>query len=57
MAYKIKRKAREKSEAEILNAIERKIRAGKPTTNIEKEILAGAYEMHGVPFNRRVKIL
>jgi len=52
MAYRVKIK----SEADVLNDIERRIRARKVVSDREKMLLAEAYKVYKVPFKDRVKI-
>ena len=56
MAYKIKHKKTEFSEADVLNEIEMRIRKKKPVSDREIRLLAESYEVFGVPRNKRVKL-
>jgi len=56
MAYKIKNKKKEFSEAETLNEIEMRIRNKKPVSDREIRLLAEGYEVFGVPHNKRIKL-
>ena len=56
MAYKIKNKKAELSEADTLNEIEMRIKHKKPVSDREIRLLAESYEAFGVPYNKRVKL-
>lgn len=56
MAYKIKHKKTEFSEADVLNEIEMRIRKKKPVSDREMRLLGESYTAFGVPYKKRVKL-